>query len=301
MTNSNRTSPPAYLLKLLEDTTGKETVSWHMPDCGLSPAFRFSVMLEDKNKVFVKAATDETTAYWLRNEYLALSTLRGKFMPNIIAWIDIPDIHPVLITQDLSDAYWPASHQGVTWRKGDFELLLDAVQMLSSIEAPPDLPAMKNWGTGIWPSIAENPCPFLQLGLCSEAWFKRSIDALILAESKTDVTGNFLVHGDIRSDNICIEGSQVIFVDWSHAGRGNKHHDLGNLLPTLHLEGGPAPYLVMPEGGVVAASGAAALTQRLLADQSMPEWLKKVFIKLIAIDLEWASQCLGIDLPDEIK
>jgi hypothetical protein len=121
------------------------------------------------------------------------------------------------------------------------------------------------------------------------------------AESNADVTGNCLVHGDIRSDNVCISGSQIIFVDWSHAARGNGLHNLANLLPTLYLEGGPAPYLVMPNGGSEAALACAGHVERLLADRSMPQWLKKVFTQIIAIELEWTAQCLGLEKPDGIR
>lgn len=300
MENVKENSPPPYLLSLIEDSIGKKTIHWTVPDCGLSAALRFSVTFEDDSKVFVKASTDELTEYWLRNEHLALSTIGGLCAPKIIDWIDKPGIRPVLISQDLSDAYWPASHHGVVWRDGDPALLIDAVQKLSSQDAPATLLAMTNWKTPYWPLIAANPDTFIASGFCSASWFNQSKDALILAESKSDLTGNALVHGDIRSDNICIAGSQIIFVDWSHAARGNKNHDLATLLPTLHLEGGPAPYEIMPDGGSEAASAAAGLFERLQADQAMPQWLSNVFMKLIAIDLEWTAQCLGLEAPDGI-
>jgi len=301
MTNDNQISPPQYLLNLLEDTIGKKTVRWTVPDCGLSSALRFSVMLKDNSRVFVKASTDDLTEQWLRTEHLVLSSVRGAFMPYIVDWIDTPGIRPILISQDLSQAYWPASHNGVAWRNDDFDLLFDALQALSSHDVPPELPALQNRKLSIWSEIANNPDAFLTLGVCSAGWFRRSIDALMEAESNADVTGNCLVHGDIRSDNVCISGSQIIFVDWSHAARGNALRDLAKLLPTLYLEGGPAPYLVMPNGGSEAALACAGHVERLLTDRSMPQWLKKVFTQLIAIELEWTAQCQGLEKPDGIR
>lgn len=300
MADSNNT-PPQYLRDLLENAMGKKSVQWTTPDCGLSSALRFSVQLENNHKVFVKAATDEETEQWLRNEHLTLSIKERKFMPHVIDWLDQSGIRPVLITEDLSGAYWPASHASVFWRKGDFDLLFDGLKELSSLKADLTIPALKNRRTSIWSKIAADPALFLTLGFCSAQWFKKSIEALIEAETSADVTGDRLVHGDVRSDNICFVDAQVIFVDWSHAGRGSGLHDLATLLPTLHLEGGPNPYQAMPDAGSQASLKTAVHIMRLIEDHSMPHWLKTVFKKLIAIELEWAASCLGLGKPDGLQ
>jgi hypothetical protein len=301
MPNDSETSAPPYLLEIVEDVIGKKANRWTVPDCGLSSALRFSVQFEDNSKVFVKAATDEETEQWLRTEQVVLSSMQKEFMPYVIAWIEQPGIHPILITQDLSHAYWSASHNGVTWRDGDIDLLFGAIREISLHTAPQALPGLHNQEVSIWSQIAGDPSAFLRLKLCSKEWFEKSIDALIDAERRGDIRGSCLVHGDVRSDNICILGSRVIFVDWSHAARGYGRHDLATVLPTLHLESGPAPYVVMPDGGHEAAMGCAGHIYRLAVDRRMPQWLKKVFEKLIAIELEWVSKCLNLDEPDGIR
>jgi hypothetical protein len=291
---------PLPLKDLLEGTFNKKTIRWLVPDCGLSATLRYSVFFEDNSSVFVKAATDEETAGWLRREHLVLTSLRQKFAPAVINWLIGPEEWPVLVTQDLSNAYWPASHQGVSWRNGDIELLLEALGDVSDTVAPTELPLLKNEKTALWLNIAGDPGSFLNLGLCSEKWFTAAIDALMQAEKGADLAGAALVHGDVRSDNICVLDGQVMFVDWSHAAIGNKNNDLATLLPTLYLEGGPVPYQVMPGGGGYAALQTAWHIQRLEWDTGMPNWLKKVFVKLIAIELEWAASCIGLDKPDGI-
>jgi hypothetical protein len=299
MDDHNQTSSlPEYLLRLLRSVTGKEPVHWTIPDCGLSSAHRYSVQFEDHSRVFVKAATDKWTEQWLRNEHFILSSVGAAFMPSVIKWIDIPPAHPVLITQDLSHAYWPASHKGVTWRNEDFDLLFRGIEAISSCEAPAGLPALQNKKRSTWAAIAREPQPFLKLNLCSEKWFLKTVPAMIEAEMSADVSGNALVHGDIRSDNVCIVDSRAIFVDWSHAARGNARQNIALILPSLHLEGGPAPFQIMPDGGGEAALGCAKLVERLSSDATMPDWLKNVFRRLIAIQLQWASQCLGVKEPD---
>lgn len=292
--------PPGYLHDLVSTTMGKNATAWQVPDCGLSAALRYSVVLDDNSRIFVKASTDEETAQWLRNEHLLLSSINAKFAPAVIAWIDTPDMHPVLITEDLSHAYWPASHAGVNWRDGDFDLLFEALRNMGSVTPPRSLTAMQNNKHSLWTKVANDPKPFLNLKLCSEKWFADSIDVLTHAESTRDITGTSLVHNDVRSDNICILNNRVKFVDWSHAAIGSASHDLCTLLPTLHLEGGPSPYSVMPNGGSEAAAQGAAHIVRLLTQRSsMPEWLKEVFKKIIAIELSWAAACL--DLPGPVN
>jgi len=289
---------PPYLVSIIEDALRKRAVEFSQPDCGLSAAHRFSVRLDDGSRVFVKAATDEDTTRWLTTEQVVLSTMANELMPSVVAWIEPRDAWPVLITEDLSHAYWPASHAGVTWRDGDFKLLFDAIARLSSLHAKDTLRALPNRRTSIWSSVAAKPESFLQLGLCSQRWFAGAIDTFIEAERNFDVTGDAFIHGDIRSDNICVLGSQVKFVDWSHAARGSRTYNLAQVLPTLHLEGGPAPFGIMPNGGSHAASICATQVQRLATDDGMPGWLKDVFKRLIAIDLDWAASCLELPKPD---
>ena len=289
---------PPYLVAIIEETLARKAIEFSQPDCGLSAAHRFSVRLDDGSRVFVKAATDEDTNEWLRTEHLVLSTMSHELMPRVVAWVEPVGGWPVLIAEDLSHAYWPASHAGVTWRSGDVDLLFAAIEQLSSLPANPQLSAMENRTTSIWSSIAAKPEFFLTLELCSARWLGDAIDTLIDAERNADVTGDAFVHGDIRSDNICIQGTQVKFVDWSHAARGSSTYNLAQVLPTLHLEGGPPPYEIMPNGGSYAAASCAGHIRRLARDQGMPGWLQDVFRRLIAIDLRWAAASLALPKLD---
>lgn len=79
--------------------------------------------------------------------------------------------------------------------------------------------------------------------------------------------GAYLVHGDVRSDNVCNLSNagerEVRLVDWSHAGAGHELHDLVQLLPTLHLEGGPPPWQVCTEPApLIARSRRSHLSPR---------------------------------------
>src|SRR6266568_834879 len=51
---------------------------------------RFSVLLADRRRVFVKAARGELTAAWLRREHEVYAHLRGTFIPKLEAFDDDP-------------------------------------------------------------------------------------------------------------------------------------------------------------------------------------------------------------------
>lgn len=286
----------------LEAMAGQPTKDWLMPDTGLSAAIRYTVTFEDGSRVFVKAATDDATEQWLRTEYQALQSVPDRFVPRVIAWMDEPDRRPMLVVESLDRAHWPASHQGVDWREGDIDLVLAAVKDLSHVQAPTIFastpPTDRHWPTLGRPGPDQDA--YLALGLCSPTWLDRTAPHLVAAEASVDETGDRMVHGDVRSDNLCIDGDRVVFVDWANASRGNPDHDLANLLPALHLEGGPRPFDVMADGGAWAAAGSAALAHRVVNHQDIPAWLRDVLLRLSAIDLAWAASSLRLPQPDGI-
>ena len=56
---------------------------------------------------FVKSATDDLTATWLRQEHRVYAQVRAPFLPAVHAWDDDGDL-PVLVLDDLSGAVWHA-------------------------------------------------------------------------------------------------------------------------------------------------------------------------------------------------
>jgi hypothetical protein len=59
------------------------------------------------------------------------------------------------------------------------------------------------------------------------------------------VAGATLLHCDVRSDNLLVTSSGVVFVDWPHACVGAALFDLVAWAPSVALEGGPAPEELM--------------------------------------------------------
>ena len=128
-------------------------------------------------------------------------------------------------------------------------------------------------------------------------WYTLLHSPLRAAEALHDPTGDSWVHGDLRSDNICIRDGRAMFVDWSGARRGHPQTDLAEWLPTLHLEGGPEPMSVLPDAAWSSVA-AARQASHAVSQTNAPAWLQRVFRRLAAINLEWAARSLDLPGPD---
>ena len=290
---------PSEISQLLALVLGKEPTRWYTPHTGLSRAKRFVVHFADGSSAFVKAAVDRSTEQELRTEHDILRSISGDFLPRPVAWI-VTGVRPILVLEDLSAAHWPADHWPVAWRPGQFELLFHTLYRIAQVAPPATLPDAQAGFEPRWPAIAANPERFLALGLCSEAWFRNAIGALIAAEAAVPLAGDALVHNDVRSDNLCFVGDRVVLVDWASARRGNAQHDLTTVLTTLPLEGGPDPYTILPNAGSWAAYHAGRSAWRASAHvigsrgQADPDWLHTIVQRISTICLTWAAQSLNL-------
>jgi hypothetical protein len=68
------------------------------------------------------------------------------------------------------------------------------------------------------------------------------------------------------------------------------------LLPTLHLEGGPLPWQVCTEPAPLIARLAGPSLQRACVGEQ-PDWLRRVFVDLASINLKWLAAALGLPQP----
>jgi len=303
------TEPGPDLIRTVETHFGTKAIRWLKPHTGLTAAQRFVVRFADGRSAFVKAAVDADTERWLRTDLLIMSTVDDDLVPRVIAWIEQGE-RSVLVLEDLSDAHWPADHfrqedgrsVPVLWKPGQLQLVFRALDRLATVAAPSWLPTLDADRSDEWAAIAAAPAPFLALGLCSRTWFERAIDRLIAAERGIDLTGDTLVHNDVRSDNVCVRGERVILVDWSQACRRSPRYDLANFLLGCALEGGPDPFDVMPDGGGLAAWMAGRAARHALCEtERTPAWLVRVVKRMSIIDLQWATRSLGLpawDGPD---
>jgi len=286
-------TPSPGLRERVARALGREPVDWRKPHTGLSRAERFVLRFGDGSGAFVKAAVDDGTARWLRVEHEIITSMEAEFVSRVLAWQDSGGL-PLLVTEDLSGAYWPADQTPVHWKRGQVEQLLQTLREVGASPPLPSLPPAEASFAPKWSALAAEPEPFLALGLCPEAWYREAVDGLLAAEATVEPGGEGLLHGDVRSDNLCFLGERVVLVDWSNAARGNPEQDLATLLGTLPLEGGPEPAEVMPGGGGWAAYLGGLLAWRAAHERLAPTWFVAVLKRIAAIHLAWATRSLGL-------
>jgi hypothetical protein len=265
---------------------------------GHTPARRWIVTLEDGNRAFVKVATDDLTASWLREEHRYYVIMRGApFMPGYVGWYD-DGLRPALALEDLSAAEWPPP-----WSPERVEAVRRALAAVHAWPVPDDTPSAADPRLELrdgWDEIERDPEPFLALGLCSAAWLEDALPTLCEAVRGAPLEGEALLHFDVRSDNVCFraDGSAVL-VDWNWTSVGNPLVDLAFWLPSLRSEGGPAPEEILPEGPAELAACAAGFFGAHAARPPIPTapHVRPVQLRQARTALPWAARALGLPPP----
>jgi hypothetical protein len=275
-----------------------EPVAWGpVTTGGHTPARRWVVTLQDGRTAFVKVATDDLTASWLRDEHLTYSVLRGStFMPTYLGFYD-DGTHPVLALEDLSAAEWPPP-----WDPRKIDAVLEALDRLHATDPPQDTPLAADDAreiAGGWEEIAEDPAPFLALGLCSPAWLEKHLGSLRTAAGDADLGGEALLHFDVRSDNICFREGSAVLVDWNLTTIGHPQLDAVFWLPSLQAEGGSPPEDILPGADPPLVATCAAFFCARAARPPIPTAPGVRHVQLVQSKtaLPWAARILGLPEP----
>ena len=252
----------------------------------------WTLVLADGTRGFAKSAWLEPSVTWLRREREVYDLLSGPFMPRLLAWED--GDKPLLVLEDLTEA----AHFPPPWRAGDVEAVLATLAELGGLRVP-GLPVFpESWPQ--WTAVADEPAPFLSLGIASSAWLEAALPELLAAESAAPFSGVGVLHGDVRSDNLCICGDRAVLVDWNHATVGNPAFDIAAWLPSLTLESGPQPDDVADaavEEFAVSIAGYFAAHAGLPPHEGAP-LVRGFQLAQLEVALPWACRVLGIAPPD---
>ncbi len=258
---------------------------------GYTPATRLLATLSTGRRVFIKAATNDYTAESLRAEQRIYDRLRAPFLAEHLAFQD--GARPVMVLEDLSGAHWPPA-----WRPGDVAAVRRTLRDVAAARLP-DLPAVarEEFCSG-WRQVAADPQPFLALNLVSARWLADSLPRLIAATDAVDLSGDDLLHSDLRSDNLCIRDGAVTLVDWNFACIGNTDFDLAFWAPSLAAEGGGMPEELLPSAPLLAAmvSGFFAARAGLPVIPSAPR-VRHIQQVQLSQALPWAIRALRLSSP----
>jgi len=243
---------------------------------------------------FVKIGATELTAGWTRQEHRNYRSLQGWFLPKLLGFDDDGE-RPTLALEDLSGADWPPP-----WTVDRVAAIREALEAIRATAPPAHLPRdLGDRDAGAeWRSIAEDPAPFLALGLCPPGWLDRALPSLIAAASEAPLSGQSLVHLDIRSDNLCIRDGRAVVIDWNHARVANPDLDIAFWLPSLHAEGGPPPEQILPDAPGLAAWVAGFFCAGA-GDPPIPEapHVRPLQVRQARTALPWAARALGLSEP----
>ena len=269
---------------------GSPPVRYEPRPGGFSTAERFTVTLADGRRVFVKSAEAPHLAEWLRREHEVYEGLECDVVPELHGFDD-DGTRPLLAIEDLSDADWAPA-----WSRPRVEAVSAALADLAVAEPPPGIGSVREtfanlWGR--WQLVAEDPTPFLSSGLRDAAWLERALPVLIDAAEEAPIEGGDLCHLDVRSDNMCFRGDRVLLVDWNWTSLANAAVDVAAWLPSVHVEGGPPPWQLLPDAGPIAAwiAGVWAATVGLPPPETAPS-VRALQRAQLAVALDWLDRDL---------
>jgi hypothetical protein len=257
-----------------ERILGSAATAWtRVTSGGWSVNEHWIVELEDGRRAFLKhSAPMEPCPTWLRDEYAAYAAFESPVVPALLGWED--GARPMLVLEDLS----PGAHWPPPWRPGDVDAVLATLREVAATPVLAPLPRIADDSIGGWPAVARDPEPFLGL---VDAW------------EATPIDGEALLHGDVRSDNLCLRDGRAIVFDWSHARVGNPGFDVAFWLPSLALEGGPQPDAFGVDEFAVYVAGFFAAFAGLPPPEGAPQ-VRGFQLAQLEVALSWARRVLGL-------
>jgi hypothetical protein len=287
-------SPTPAVAGAVQSAVGKTAVGWEpVIGGGYTRQAKWRVRFADGSTSFVKAAHVEPYSTALRREVAVYTSVEGPFLPRLVGARDDGTL-VALAVEDLGEAHWPPPYPD------DVRPLFEALDALATTPVPCGLRAW-SVASSNWREVAENPDPFLALGLCSGAWLDQVVEGLVQAELRVSWAGDDFVHYDIYSGNMCFVGPRPLLVDWDTAGRGNRWIDVAFALLNIRVEGAGLPDVGLPQEGDYAAllSGHFAVE----APAPSPEWadgssLREDMVGDLRHALEWTADALGLPRPD---
>lgn len=260
---------------------------------------RFVVELADGRSAFVKIAAFDYVAVWFRDERLAYEALDGMpFLPRFLGWDDDGEA-PLLALEDLSSARWPPP-----WDRSSVDAVLTSLDALHATTPRSELPTAdeRQFGLDSWPDVALDPAPFLATGICSPEWLTNHLPTLAAASAAARIDGEHVLHFDVRSDNLCFTEGRAVLVDWNHACIGNAVLDTASWLPSLQVEGGPAPEDILATDTPGLSKIAALLAGYFCARAGLPEIPQAPHVRRLQREqagtaLPWAARMLDLPPP----
>lgn len=236
---------------------------------GFSPAAAVRLRAANDRRVFVKAVGPEPNA-----ESAGIYRAEARNAAALPASVPAPrlltsferDGWVVLVFEDVE-----GRHPELPWRRDELDRVLAATREMaaaltpSPIDAPPISELHRDSFRG-WRRLLDEDLTGL------DPWARRHLDALAELESgwEAAAAGDTLLHADLRADNVLLTDEHVYVVDWPWACVGAAWFDLLGMLPSVALQGGPAPQELLTDPDPDVTTVLAALTGYFVRQSRQP-------------------------------
>jgi aminoglycoside phosphotransferase (APT) family kinase protein len=198
---------------------------------GFTPGLATRLSLDDGSRLFVKAIPAcHPVADSYRAEARTAALLPRSVPAPVLRWADEVSEWLVLAYDDID-----GTHPDLTLAGADLSAVLAAVDAAHvAVRGLPSLAEQRvGWLHG-WAAIAESGDADRV-----DPWAASRLSELAEAETRwtADASGDALVHGDLRADNMIATGDGVVLVDWAHATAGAPWTDFADLGAQLIISG----------------------------------------------------------------
>jgi hypothetical protein len=267
---------PSALHAWIDDVLGSPVTTATTQPGGFSPGVAARLRCEDGRRAFVKAVSAEANPHspgMHRREARITTALPVEApVPQLLASYD-DGTWVALLLQDIE-----GRHPHLPWREDELDRVLGALDDLADLATPCPVAWLENASDELvglfdnWQLIDADTA-------ASDPWVGRHLDALVTLEEqwRAAISGDTLLHVDVRADNMLVDDERVWLLDWPSAARGNPVFDLVSFAPSVGMQGGPQPeeLLAMSRRGRAADPDAvtalvAAVTGYFFRRASLP-------------------------------
>ena len=288
---------PAWIPESVIDATGKRPVHFRViPNAGgYSNVVRRVVEFSDGTSGFVKASVSELTAKWIDKE-AGLYGMKAPYMLELLGHASSGLSESLLVLENAEGADWPPP-----WNDQRIGLVTDLLEEVRTTPPPKSLHPLENLRVELpgWELIADDPQPFLSLGLASQSWLEKYLALFRNASENAALAGDAFVHFDVRSDNLCFFRDRACLVDWNWTSIGNADVDQHLWAMTLANETGRCHEELLKgaaSGHFAFAVGYWAAHAGLPADEGAPA-VRAIQLAILKANLPWACRLLAFEPP----
>src|SRR5258708_10374593 len=151
----NEALPGTGLISRIERLIGAKVESYNPVSGGYTPAIRL-LCRTSTTSFFAKIGVTPLTTQFLRREIRMYNSIRGAFLPTLLAFED-DETAPILLIEDLSTGYWPPP-----WDERRIDIVLGQVDIMHNTPTSIESFAEAHGDIGLnWQIVAADPTPFL--------------------------------------------------------------------------------------------------------------------------------------------